>query len=275
MKTLDSLLEECYDGLVTDECKKRVIEYVMQTPSVLGEHIVRIKRLTKVARHILESDPTSLESHLERLFHYHIEGLQLIGSMKKHDIKVSIAMEAHLCSHAAFVARTLSMKNTSSTDLAIFWRQQSYSYLITSAEIITNEDPNHAARSYGYAAEDAKELWELTGNHSWVFEWYEKRLIAGDIAAIHNSKQAIYHYSFAANGAYCMFEITQHVPWLIKSQRLHKLSSDLCVGLDQKHSAYSSAFAADHAMKLPSWQRIPNKKYIGTRKNITADCNPY
>ncbi|MBF0199258.1 MAG: hypothetical protein HQL32_16205, partial [Planctomycetes bacterium] len=69
---LEALLDENYQRLESDECKLKLIEFLRNTDTVKNQHVLFIKKFSKVAHHVLQSDIESLHGLLPKLYQFDI-----------------------------------------------------------------------------------------------------------------------------------------------------------------------------------------------------------
>lgn len=163
-KDLVALLKQEYDSdSISDECKNLVLEYIKDTQSLLEEDILNIRLLVKKARHILNSDPDSLDGSLEKLYQFHIDGIQktkkLIEGYAQDDL---LSIRAHLYPSKGNVAKALFKKTRD-----ISWAKQWYEDYKMSADMTIDTEPLHSAHASYFAGNAARILYEKTKKRKW------------------------------------------------------------------------------------------------------------
>ena len=116
---LSELLDKHYHGLYPGEddenalleetcslCKEKIIQYLETNQSIAHEDVLFIKKFTKVAKYILESEPDSFDGLLERFYMFHMEGIVKIqqGFACDLDEENLVIMKSHLHGHASDIA---------------------------------------------------------------------------------------------------------------------------------------------------------------------------
>lgn len=169
------MLRKEYDGpKVSPECKALVLKYISAHESVADENILFIKRLTKVASHILSSDPDSLDGLLERLYKFNIEGADMskANGLDRYTQKNLLSMQSHFNSHAGSTSKE---KFDRTGDVS--WAEKWYDSEKLSAEISAEFDPKHSAHAYSFTGDAAKVIFEHLLSEGRVEKKWAKRAI--------------------------------------------------------------------------------------------------
>ena len=161
------LLEANYDALTPtsgEQCKQLVLEYLRLSTTISHLDVDFIKNLTKVTRHILESEPASLDGLLEKLFSYNMEGVEKVrGGIEGRTSANLTSLESHLLGDAGNAARALF-----DTSNDISWAERWYDANKKSADMTVEIEPRHSAHAYSFAGNAAKALNKATKNPSWA-----------------------------------------------------------------------------------------------------------
>lgn len=266
-QSLQSLLSENYESLHDEGCKQRAIDYIKSNESIAHERIFFIKHLTKVAGHILESDPGSLDGLLERIYHFHIEGVMKI---KEEDSNGSDAyaqenltiMRSHLHSHAADFAVAVIKSMNGRSDVhaqKLFWAQERYNNHLMSADLSDRLEPTHAAVHYSDAAKaawmvfrmlDDQEDALLWNKEEWVKKKYKCDLAAAKKMAEINDPNYLNAYDSAAKALYTLYHLTNNVSYLHECYMLRESLAVMTAKTNPYFSAHQDALAVQTATEL-------------------------
>lgn len=261
----DKLLGENYDGKSVDErCKTQVLKFIATHESVLGESLLTIKRLTKVAHKICSSDLSLPDNIAERLLLFNLEGIILINSDKKngYDSSRLQTIESHLYAYAAEVAKALWYKTR---DLS--WAKQWHNLRMLSAIKSGDSDPKHSAHSYSIGGQGAKSVFNAIKKEDvpwkekvyWAKKWYDSYMLSAIISKGFDLKHSAHSYSNAADAAKAVYEILdkiedippeEKVNWAEKWYSLNISSATLIIDSNQKHAAHSYYWAAEAAATI-------------------------
>lgn len=172
------LLEANYDALTPatgEQCKQLVLEYLRLSTTISHLDVDFIKNFTKVARHILESEPASLDGLLEKLYNYDMEGVEKVrGGIEDRTSTNLTSLESHLLGDAGDAARELFRITQD-----ISWAGRGYNAYKKSADMTASTEPKHSAHAYSFAGDAAKALNKATKNPLWAqtaIKCYEKFL---------------------------------------------------------------------------------------------------
>jgi len=274
----DGLLLDNYDCLSEQSgkrCAGLVVEYLHKTESVSGKDISFIKRLTKVAHHVMQSSHT-LDDLLFKLYSFNMEGVKRLRDGAEADRSENnlISLESHLLAYAGNAAKALFEQRKD-----ISWAEKWYLATKTSADMTRDTDPKHSAHSYGFAGNAAKALFEQRKDISWAEKWYTSYKTSADITRTSEPAHSAHAYSFAGNAAKALFEITADLSWAENWYLATKTSADMTRDTDPKHSAHAYSFAGDTAKAIfehtqdVSWAE---KWYLATNTSadMTRDTDP-
>ncbi len=247
MKTLEVLLEENYDELRDPDCRAAVIEYIAATPSVSDKHVLFIKRLTKVAHHIIENDSFALDGFLERLFRFNQQGIDKIksGRLNGYSLNNLTVMVSHFHSHSGHVAREIYNQ----TDDLSWAKEWCKSY---EASIETNKglEPDHCYYAHQIAGIAAGKIFKRTKNMHWGKRSYDHNLASARLSVVTDEKHAAYSYAHAGDMAREMAEIEKNKGKRVELLKLaydhYMLSADMSGSFDQKHAGH----IYDHAGRI-------------------------
>ena len=243
MTTLDILLEQNYDTLSSDECKIRVMQFIRETPSVLDYDIVFIKKLTKVANHVLKSDPDSLDEFLERVFDFNIEGVKKIrAGLDGYTQNNLLILESHFLTYAGDAAKALFEKTS---DLS--WAEKWYNTEKLSADMTIGIEPQKAVYSYSFAGDAARVLFKKTDDINWAKKQYDAYEASGVMSVTTDPQHAAYVYGHAGDAAKALFEKTSDLSWAEKWYNTKKLSADMTIGIEPQFAAHTFCLAGDAA----------------------------
>lgn len=212
----EGLLKANYDKLTKEtgqECKDLVVEYISLADSVLHKNIIFIKQLSKVASNILKSDPSSLETLLEKLFQFNNEAIQLIeNGLDGYTQNRLLSLKAHFFADLGDVSKALFEKTQ-----YVIWAEEWYSAYKTSADMSINIDPRHTAYAYGFAGDAAETLFEKTGNIGWAKGWYEARHLCAVMTRELDPRHSAYASGIAGNAATAVYKKTRQRKWCNKA----------------------------------------------------------
>ena len=265
--SLPHLLSENYGFLHSDECKQQVIEYVKDNKSIAHEEIIFIKSLTKVAEHILESDPGSLDGLLQRIYDFHIEGIMKIQSesgnggsnyAKEH----MTLMRSHLHTHAANFAKAIlkNMRNGENNPMQkLFWAQEMYNNHLFSADLISDIDPKHASVQYSNAGkaawivfkilEDQKDA-PLEKKIEWMKKKHKNEKAAGEKMSEIGNSSFMHEYDNAAKALYTLYNLTGNAYYLNGCYEMRRLLAITTSKTNLNFSASQDVLAAETAIEL-------------------------
>jgi len=255
---LETLLERNYDELKDPWCKEEVLHYLYQNDSVKDKDALFVKRLTKVASHILQSEDSIETCILERLFYFNQEGARKIREGEIGEIKLNqfslMKMEAHFYGHAGKVAEAI-FKRTG----IIAWGGVSYSSFMLAAKKNNDFESGYTCMSYSIAGDVAQDIFKKTGNIEWAKNAYEAKINAAKSVELFDPKHSAYEYGFAGEIAMEMFKSTKDVKLGEKAYYDYMKAADMIKELDQKHSAHCYGFAGDIAKRL--FKRTKEKEW--------------
>src|SRR3989338_5064549 len=208
----DGLLLDNYDCLSEQSgkrCAGLVVEYLHKTESVSGKDINFIKRLTKVAHHVMQSSHT-LDDLLFKLYSFNMEGVKRLRDGAEADRSENnlISLESHLLAYAGNAAKALFEQRKD-----ISWAEKWYPSYKTSADITRTSEPAHSAHAYSFAGNAAKALFEITEDLSWAEKWYLATKTSADMTRDTDPKHSAHAYSFAGNAAKALSRITHNKSW--------------------------------------------------------------
>jgi hypothetical protein len=225
MKSLEVLLEENYSELKDEECKKKTIEYIKNTKTVIYENFIFVKRLTKVASHIISKEPELLENQLEKLFIFHLEGIlltnkQLESTKKNNKGKITnlLKLIAHFYGHTGTLADTIFQKTREE-----YWRNASYNSSFLAAKISEIFDKKEAINYFGYAEKKARINFNETKNIYWAKKWFMICLHSAEISKNIDKKKCINSYFHAIGVSSIIYHKTKNIAWLEKKLELTNL----------------------------------------------------
>ncbi len=268
----DELLGESYYGKSVDErCKAQVLEFIAAHESVLGEDLLTIKRLTRVAHKICFSDLSLPDNIVEKLLLFNLEGITLINSDKKTEYEPSRlqTIESHLYAYAAEAAKALAYKTGE-----LSWAKQWHNLRMISATKSGDSDPKHSAHSYSIGGQGAKSVFNAIKKEEvpwkekvyWAKQWYEADMLSAIISEGFDLKHSAHSYSNAADAAKAVYEVldrTEGIPleeqvdWAKKWYSSNISSATLIAGFNQKHAAHSYCWAAEAASHVFSKTKDP------------------
>lgn len=226
---LEDLLRANYDRLIdVGACKEQI-------PAVLAHwnnfrdraDVWFLKKLTKVASHLLKAYPKSLDGHLERLFQLNLEGVQMLRNSPQptaRDAGREMSLPAHLYSHASDVAKVLYEKTGD-----VHWGTQYYRCRAESAKLSEGYDPVYASFAHSHAGEAAHKLFEQTRDEAWAEHAYRHQLIASRFFARHpeNLYYAPRVARFASDAAQACYRLTKKSCWAARSFAAARIAARL------------------------------------------------
>lgn len=226
---LENLLGDNYDRLIdVGACKEQI-------PAVLAHwnnfreraDVWFLKKLTKVASHLLKAYPKSLDGLLERLFQINLEGVQILRDAPQttaRDAEREVSLPAHLYSHASDVAKALFEKTGD-----VHWGTQYYRCRAESAKLSEGYDPIYASFAHSHAGEAAHKLFEQTRDATWAEHGYRHKLFASHLFARHpeNRRHASKAARFASEAALACYEITKKSCWAARSYAAARIAARL------------------------------------------------
>lgn len=203
MKPLEHLLGENYDDLQSPLCREWVISYIRHTPSMEGESVKTIKGLTKVAHHILGSDPAALDGLVPRLYQFCVEGVMALGRDETNGTQREGILESHLYAHAGAFAKHQFLKTRNP-----HWLEHAYVMARLSAEAAEVADPVHAAYSNRVAGEHAELLYTVTADEKWLREEITHHRSSATAWEFYDPETAVQQYRAAVFAANRLQEVT-------------------------------------------------------------------
>lgn len=176
MRTFKDLLEEKLrrpKSVLTDEdFRISLIAYISVTESILGDNVWFVRRLTKAAHHLFQTDHSSLdEPLLERLYRFDVEAAgtieDQIGEVMDGIQTEEAALGYTFYSGAASIAEQLYKLTR-----RIGWLMNAYECRERAAELSVSSYPFRSARSFGVAGNHAYAVAVLTNHPDW---WQKAR----------------------------------------------------------------------------------------------------
>ena len=245
--SFEILLEENYQNLNSDLCKKLVKEYVDEHESLKGENIFFIKKLSKVIHNILHTEPSFFRDDLEKLHRYNIEGVEVIRTLdgNEYEDKNLTSIASHFLGYAGEIAYQIYSKNQVEK-----WAVLCYENNRISARLLQHTNARYSAYTFGYAGSIAKTLYDETNDIRWLYRWYHAKLVSAKVAEDVDTKHASYCYSIAGKAAMQLFEIKKKNLYGTLWHEHYKKSAELAIGNNDKHAAHAYSFAGNAAMKL-------------------------
>lgn len=184
MKGIGVLVKEDYykpGYKVSEKDKILILEFLANTESVSDRDLLFIKRITKLAKKILISDPDSLEKLLANVlpsntdsfkilllrgYRFTTEGINLIRSDRlkgMYEAINSLKMESHLLSYKGNFAEALFELTWDDAYL-----EEARACYKQSAQMSATIEPEHSAHQSGFAAKVTYRLFKKTGEKSLV-----------------------------------------------------------------------------------------------------------
>ena len=223
MGGLERLLDENYESLCNPQCKDAVRSFVAGEDDVSGRDIIFIKKLTKVAHHILRADPESFNGHLKKLLDFTLEGVDMIqsnGLGSRFDSRDLTLLESHLNSYAGDFAGAQYEKTGD-----VGWLQMKHECYQASAELAFEEEPRHSMYAYSIAAAASHDIYntipdsERDEKMKWCQRWYEEGRLSYDLGKDINPRHAATTSSLTGMTAHCMFIFTRKNVWRKRALR--------------------------------------------------------
>jgi hypothetical protein len=175
-----------------------VLDYVSSTDSVEDENIQLISDLAVAVNVILKSNPGLLDGMLDKIFRFHMEGIELIQSGRLcgvHSSRFLRKIESNLNSYAGFIADQQYL-NTEET----WWLTMKYQCYFTSAEMSVKTNPRH-------------------DRTLWCGRWYESSKRSAVMGEGIDPRHAARMSSFFASAAHSMYVLTRNKVWAKRAVR--------------------------------------------------------
>lgn len=165
-----ALTQETGDGP-----KSLVLGYLSMQSTVLGENTAFINQLIKSVRHILDSEPSSLDGFLEKYYNFGIGGIEKFGNVTEGIAESNLmSLESRFLADAGNAAKALFNITGDNS-----WAKRWYDSYKQSANMTEESEPRHSAHAYRFAGNAANALSKSTRNNLWTknaIECYEKFL---------------------------------------------------------------------------------------------------
>ncbi|MBW2984471.1 hypothetical protein KY361_05115 [Candidatus Woesearchaeota archaeon] len=262
------LLAANYDELVSAECRGEVEEFLRATESVKHLEVGTVKRVTKIAAHIIDQFPGSLDDLLERIYQFNMEGAEMAKTSTEFRPDHMKVLRAHFYGHAGNIKMKLQ-KRTGELNHA----ETAYNCFMLAASVGDKVDPEHSAFSRGFAATAARIIFTETGNPMWG----EREYKAGLASLNGNGKDEFnaVGYTRVAETARAMFELDilpldERLEWARKSYDARMESGKVRVEAKDETAHHEYSKGADTAsavleLNIPIEIRVDfaNKSYDG------------
>ena len=273
MASIESLIETNYNRINNKDCKEAVIKFIKETPTVIDRDITFIKRLTKVAYHVIQADKSSLDSLLERIYQFTSEGLSKIDPEINTLTESNLyTIKSHLSNYAGGFAKILYEKNKDKC-----WGEKAYKNYIKAASMNMDKDQNLSAHSYKSAAMVAESLFKETEEIYWAVRWYECARLAAEIGLNVDKMEAAVNYRSMGDAAKTMFDLTDDKKWLEIEINAYEQSAEYAKCTDSFFFAKSylyAAIASNFAFrKLDNRNRELARRSIDSYNKFLDYCN--
>ncbi|MFC1697098.1 hypothetical protein ACFL1H_02095 [Nanoarchaeota archaeon] len=202
---LADLLKENYYELKDQQCIDRVVNFVIEVETIKFYDIDFIKDMTKVSSLILKDHPKLLDDFKERIFNYHLEGIEVCKDAPdelRYDKIIT-----HLHTHAGLIAK---LKYDETGDIE--WLIKNHELNLDGGDLAFKHDHVHAANSYRFSAYSAHSLYYRTKDLKWMKKAYELVMRSGDIGN-GDLKYKATMYSNAADYAEIIFKEINDISW--------------------------------------------------------------
>lgn len=186
------------------------IEALLTNEEPKYQRVLLLKAQTKVASKVLEKEPDSLDSLLEKIFEWNMKGAEKTQTEKNNRLtkrNLSI-MRAHFYTHAAKIAEKIFKKTEKLT-----WLENAYNCRKLSGDLSLTNEPKHASHQYGFAGDFAEQLFERTQKQAWLEKAYFNSLKSADLRLANESSNVAGAYLCTAHRAKKLFDYTGDVEW--------------------------------------------------------------
>lgn len=242
------LLAENYDELASVECRGEVELFLRTTESATHLDVETVKRVTKIAAHIIEQFPGSLDDVLERIYKFNMEGAELARTSTEFRPAHMKVLRAHFYSHAGNIKLKLQQ-----TTGELNHAETAYNCFMLAASIGDKVDPSHSAFSRGFASTAARVVFIETGNPMWGRRGYD----AG-IASLNGNGNSEYYaigYTRIAEISQALFELDtfpleERLEWAKKSYDSRINSGKARVEAKDETAHYEFSKGADIAQAV-------------------------
>jgi hypothetical protein len=200
-----------------------VLDYVSSTDSVEDENIQLISDLAVAVNVILKSNPGLLDGMLDKIFRFHMEGIELIQSGRLcgvHSSRFLRKIESNLNSYAGFIADQQYL-NTEET----WWLTMKYQCYFTSAEMSVKTNPRHSMHAYNMAHNASHAVYntfedsDFDDRTLWCGRWYESSKRSAVMGEGIDPRHAARMSSFFASAAHSMYVLTRNKVWAKRAVR--------------------------------------------------------
>ncbi len=259
---------EDYEKRATPGGKAKIIDFIASRDSVLDEEILSIKKLTKVASHLIADGSILSDGELEKIINFNMEGAEVCRSgdseLEPDNLKT---MECHFNAHAGSIAKTLYAKTRK-----LIWAKKWYEYDRTSADIGIIVDTKHSAFMFSQAADAAMWIFKRTKDFTWAEKAYDCYLLSAE--QTESKKHCAHTYSHAGDVAKLIYSKTNDIIWAKRVYDGYKISAEKCIGVDDRHGAYTNGFAGSAAeaiyrkTKDITWLEIAYNHYEESAKLV-------
>jgi len=261
LREFDRLLTRHYNrperGWESD--RKVVLGYLATFESVKDKDIDFIRRITRVAGHIMEDDDSShlIAGYLKRLYNYNVEGIGIIdenadcrevSSSQRHSFQTQLSYQA------GEVAMDLFKK-----DETFFWSRRAYDCFIFSSDPDKTYNPWYAVNSIKRAGDAATACYEAdSGEEPEKIGWLKKayghymksaglldslvkeRLSDGG-SSPHDIERSASHCGFAGDSAGEIYHVTGDYKWAARAFNAFITSSNKHKDESEKYNVLLSA----------------------------------
>lgn len=265
---LRHLVNSNYDGLTEHNgavCKELVLRYLSMADNLVFEYetdIDLIKRLTKVAKHMLDEDPEQLAGVLPKLYNLTIEGIQKVNKRTvEHEDEFRLTkLESHLWAYAGDFAKAIYEMWKEDLQLDLLWVERWHKCYEKSAMIAEDIDPEHAGHADSLAADAAQIMFENTGEIRWGERWYEGKRVPADKSYSRDKEHSAHAYNFAADAAEAMYKKTGETKWLERLFDCRKMNGDMTHKTEKNPAAHSYSIAGNAAKIL--YERTRDTRWL-------------
>jgi hypothetical protein len=197
------------EGRLGALARSLVTRYIQVKDSVYGEDLYFVKKLCKAGRIIMRSG-NSLDAHLERLYQFNMQGVQMARENSCRDEDVDIAkIESHMLADAAVIASRLHKQTDEKK-----WILKSYEHQSDAAIISEMVEPARLPYDLGHVGGYAREIFKESGNQEFGRKAYQAKVRAAKLLRKDKPDDASLTYKVASSIAQDLWKVSRDPTWL-------------------------------------------------------------
>lgn len=236
------LLVDNYFGIRSEDrtrCEREVSNYLGREESVGNNHVVFVKRITKVASNLINSGNTSLDLHLEKLRDFNLEGANIIdrgitsqlNGVSKMDLDI---MRCHFYSYAGDCSTRLFKLNENVADA-----HDAFILYSGTAIVGADVDRKHSIINLMKAADLAWGVAPKSGDERlvWIRRGIDSNLEAAELSNGFDGFLRSRNLYLASQKATQVYTILRDKGSLNEAYNLNLEAAGACLGLENNEQA--------------------------------------